>query len=473
MSSKLSSCKQILLPRNLQYTVQRSSHALQAEVVVGITLCNQKSSIRRALISAMNQENLKYMAIVILDDHSEDNWQDEIADLLTDHRLIIIKGLCGSPARARNALLDFVDEHMPNCRWIARLDADDRLATTSSVSAAVKAGDNSDSLFVIGSNTLIIDGAKLPSINFANADLLLDPACLQQFIVSMAKGETDHELPSCNLLLKTHAGFRYPNMQSAEDHWLVAQILLLHGKDGIVMREPIFAEYSLEGSSTQANKRMSQWQFARNKLAESTFSLIDALYSSDEVLGYGMEGLVVKNGSLIRKTFHPQALNYEQVEELKELLQDTMPYIPEPTWRKDAENRWVCEYHYFRSKPVVTPLTKEVVIRFLRFCLKRKVIPRNIKRTNFRIMESGELCYIDIGESIKHYSVSSFRDIAARSYCQFILGWADEELVRRSSSENEEDVLAEIPGFMSFYSVLVDMPLATTDTDPVLITVNI
>jgi hypothetical protein len=46
---------------------------------------------------------------------------------LSDPRLVVAAGHFGSPPQARNALLDLVDHQFPAARWVARMDADDRL----------------------------------------------------------------------------------------------------------------------------------------------------------------------------------------------------------------------------------------------------------------------------------------------------------------------------------------------------------
>ena len=445
----------ILLPRDLQYKVCDAEDALQALVVIGITLCDQRNAIRRSLTSALRQD-CKNFSIILLDDNSGDDWQTEVNDLLMDPRIIIVKGNCGSPARARNAILDFVDENMPLCRWVARLDADDRLASSRSLSSAIQRGKEKHALFIIGSNSLVKDKRTLPNINLASEDLLLNPRLLQQFISQMSQGQTDHELPSCNLIIRARSGIRYPNVQSAEDHWLVAQLLLLRGQEGVIHREPIYAEYTLDGVSTKKNKNAQQWSESRQSLANVTATWLSSLQSGGVILGHGMEGIVIKNAGYIEKTFYSHSLNEDGVQNLRELLVDTLPFIPEPTWHKNTLGQWVCKYPDQKSEPVVSPLNKKVLFRFLLCCLKQKVIPRNIKRTNFRIIESGDLCYIDIGSSINHFSVSSFRDIAARIYCQLVLGWADEELVRRESIKDETEVLSNIPGLMEFYLEILD-----------------
>ena len=67
---------------------------------------------------------------------------------------------------------------------------------------------------------------------------------------SMAVGSVINELYSCNLALKTHSGWRYPDIRSAENHWLVANLLLNHKHCGTILEYPYYCDYNLNGSET-------------------------------------------------------------------------------------------------------------------------------------------------------------------------------------------------------------------------------
>ena len=113
--------------------------------------------------------------IVILDDLSTDGWETSVAPFLADPRVVVLKANCGSAAKARNALLDWVDEHLPAAVWIARLDADDRFACTEAVAALVKAGEWAEARFVLGSNHLERGGVPQPYSNIADPGWLHHP----------------------------------------------------------------------------------------------------------------------------------------------------------------------------------------------------------------------------------------------------------------------------------------------------------
>ena len=132
---------EILCPRNLRVAREIGSYAQSAVVAIAMPLHNQASTLYFALESALSQTLAEgHCAVVLLDDQSTDDWQTEIADLLEHPGLIVLKGHCGSAALARNAILDFVESDLPNVRWVARLDPDDLLCSSTSVAALVSEG---------------------------------------------------------------------------------------------------------------------------------------------------------------------------------------------------------------------------------------------------------------------------------------------------------------------------------------------
>lgn len=120
----------VLSVRALRPLMSLSAEALSAEIVIGITVRNQARRLPRALRSALSQTVIEngQAVVVLLDDQSTDNWRESCANFLDHARVVVIEGVCGSASRARNALLDFVDQRLPGARWVARLDADDTLA---------------------------------------------------------------------------------------------------------------------------------------------------------------------------------------------------------------------------------------------------------------------------------------------------------------------------------------------------------
>ena len=189
------------------------------------------------------------IVVVLLDDGSNDDWRDANAELLSQLDVVYLEANCGTPARSRNAILDYVDDHLPSVRWVARLDADDRFCTPGSLAAAVEIGDRLSSAFVLGGNRLIADGQLLERVNVATPQLLNSKVVLNR-LKEMAEGTADNELPSCNLLLRRGLGHRYPDVRSAEDHWLVARLLLQHSSAGAILQDVLYSDYTLTGKVT-------------------------------------------------------------------------------------------------------------------------------------------------------------------------------------------------------------------------------
>ena len=240
--------------------------AWKAEGVVGITMHNQANTLRSCLQSIAQQQGISCpLAILILDDASRDDWTKTAGEYLLRPDVVVAHARCGSAARARNTLLDLIDHEFPRARWVARLDADDRFATPHSLAAAEKLTRRPDFGFVLGGNRLRRDGILLQGSNFA-APELLDRANIISRLDGMARGLPEAELPSCNLLLARGGGWRYPEQTSAEDHWLVARLLLQHAAQGAILTEPLYCDYSLNGAVTRANHNQNRYLAARQAL---------------------------------------------------------------------------------------------------------------------------------------------------------------------------------------------------------------
>src|ERR1051325_117482 len=249
-----------------QVVVTGDERAFAAEVVVGVTLHNQADPLRDCLasIGAQREEPLP-LPVLVLHDDSTDAWRLELEKHAPRFAVAVANTRCGSAARARNCLLDVADTVFPSTRWVARLDADDRFASPESLGAAVRLALVSNACFVLGGNRLRHRGQLLGRANPATLDLLR-PDYVMSRLARMAHGEPEAELPSCNLLLATSESWRYPEQTSAEDHWLVAELLLRHPEKGAVLTEPFYADYTLEGAVTSENQRQSRHRSARRSL---------------------------------------------------------------------------------------------------------------------------------------------------------------------------------------------------------------
>ncbi|MFN3731631.1 glycosyltransferase [Comamonas testosteroni] len=446
-----------LTQRNIHFLKTPSEAALKAQVIVGLTHRNHPEELREALRSALEQDVTQSVVFLVLDDSSDEGWMRTLEDpLVSDPRLVVAAGHFGSPPQARNALLDLVDQQFPSARWVARMDADDRFATAGSLQALVHAGDASNSSFVIGSNHLSVNGTVLPSVNFARAETLQDRQRLNTFIQSFCRQEIPNELPSCNLLLRTQSGIRYPNASSAEDHWLVAGLFMHRPQDGCVVTEPVYAIYSLEGEATRANKKVENWTTSRLALAHAAEAWHRAhQISNSTVLGWGQEGVVWRESTGTYKRFYSNSLTKDDLSRCKRLVEAAgNAIIPFSVCNDDGRGALIqLAQSPLQETEQYWPL--ERTKQFLKKLYKAGVVTSNVKRDNLRFTSTGDLQYIDIGRDIVPLTASRFLDCAARLYAISELGWSDHELARRRTVERPAEVLEAIPGFSSFYSGLV------------------
>lgn len=242
------------------------SGAWRAEVVVGVALHDQARSLPECLASIASQRHAPRIGVLILDDGSTDDWTGAAAPWLTQPGTVVVaRSRCGTAARARNLILDLADALFPAARWVARLDADDRFACDVSLGAACATGDSHRAAYVLGGNRLRVGGELLPRTNPAT-EHLLDPAFLVTLLQRMADATAENELPSCNLLLARGSGFRYPDVVSAEDHWLVTDLLINHPGDGVILPAPFYCDYTLDGGTTGANRRSAEYLRSRRAL---------------------------------------------------------------------------------------------------------------------------------------------------------------------------------------------------------------
>lgn len=460
--------EEILCPRKLRVVGEISSYAQSAVVAIAMPLHNQASTLYFALESALSQTLTEgHCAVVLLDDQSTDDWQTEIADLLEHPGLILLKGHCGSAALARNAILDFVESDLPNSRWVARLDPDDLLCSSTSVDALVCEGEFKGASFVLGSNYLERDRVPVKPDNIANPDILLDREQLVQFIEAFCFGQSANELPSCNLLLRTRCGIRYPSIRSAEDHWLVAQLLFFRADEAAILPYPVYCHYSLRGQTTTNNEKIGAHRRVREELASASRTWLSSRSEPGEFLGFGMEGCVWRQGEYVVKLFYPHTAKQTDIAQLARASISAKGRIPVFHHSVSESGATCCRYRDQPLETIGTNIPLDEVRGFLLDLAQAGLVASNIKRENLRL-STGRLTHIDIGRDIQPYAPSRFLDSAARLYALGILGWPDGELVRRNSTKRQHESLAELNGFAAFFDGLVRElhPLATLPKPP-------
>jgi glycosyltransferase involved in cell wall biosynthesis len=242
--------------------------AWEAEIVVGVALHNQGDALPACLASIVEQRGTARIGIVILDDASTDDWTRAAAPWLGHPGVVVVHSECGTAARARNRILDLTDQLFPRARWAARLDADDRFTDPCSLGAACQLAERHGASYVLGGNRLRRDGALLGLTNPA-CESLLEPRYVVDLLERMAEGSAENELCSCNLVLSVGGGFRYPDVASAEDHWLVADLLINHPHAGAILPAPFYCDYTLGGCVTRARQRTDEHLRSRRALYEA------------------------------------------------------------------------------------------------------------------------------------------------------------------------------------------------------------
>lgn len=245
--------------------------AWDARVVVVVPLHDQAEPLSACLDSIAAQDAPEGgLAVLVLDDCSSDDWTAAVSRHGRNLQMIVGGVRCGSAAKARNAALDFVDAALTRVRWVARLDADDRFSTSRSLIEACALGEERGADWILGGNRLVRHGEVLARVNPAT-DSLLNPQVVLTVLDEMARGVAYNELPSCNLILRARSGWRYPEVASAEDHWLVAELLLRHAESAAIMESPYYSDYTLGGDMTALNRRASTYCSSRAALhAEAT-----------------------------------------------------------------------------------------------------------------------------------------------------------------------------------------------------------
>lgn len=447
----------ILSSRNLSCIKRSTGGYKTAPVLIAISHRNQPELLVRALSSAFNQTLVekKMAQIVILDDQSDCPWLGDLEEILGHPSITILKANCGSPARSRNTVLDWADSQ-EGITWVARLDADDEFFCSKSLEALYEGATSGQHIAAIGSNALRSSDGIILGENIASSNILLNPDRLAAFVEAFCNGDQEQELPSCNLLLKTHTHLRYPGIRSAEDHWLLLRILLLHSDQVSVVANPLYSIYSLGGHTTAVNRGEGTWKNSRKKLAWVADKVRQAQVQKYQLLGFGMEGVVFRESKNTIKEFFPWAMNDQEALRLQQVLGSGELPIPSGVWKKTGSDwSYISKDCYEQSPGQFIDEVK--IISFLKSLYLNRVVTLNIKRANLMYSQTGELHYIDVGKDIQTLTTSYFLDMSARLYAIGILGYSDEEMVRRKSNKRPDDAMNEIPGFSNFYYDLLKL----------------
>ena len=90
----------------------------------------------------------------------------------------------------------------------------------------------------------------------------------------MSEGIPEAELPSCNVFMPPNSLQDYPEISSAEDHFLFVRLLLNDKNLKIEFAEDILLMiYNLSGSKTADNKQTEKYLSARKQLHKEALRL--------------------------------------------------------------------------------------------------------------------------------------------------------------------------------------------------------
>lgn len=241
----------------------------RACIAVMMPLHNNADTIRRAVLSFIEQQRTIHPSVLFIgDDASTDAWREEIADLIEQYNnIIIVKIVGGSPAKARNALAEYILEFYSNTYLMCRLDADDQLSSRNVLVEVERLFMDQDiSVLLCGNYQLSND--KLLGQNYARRSFL-DRDYMSERLRLMAEGDYTAELPSCNLCFRPHVYMPYPLEDSAEDHWLTIQMLMTIPHDNILVSEELmYCIYNVGGGATQKNRKDNTYINSRQRLYE-------------------------------------------------------------------------------------------------------------------------------------------------------------------------------------------------------------
>ena len=242
------------------------------KIVIGVAVHNSKNTLRRCLESILAQKDVKRdIWILIADDDSNDDWKKSISDILKNEKIVIIDVKNHHTAKTRNDINHYIKMLFENVSFIGRLDADDEYASEDVLSKIESKFDDIKPDALVAGNYLRLDGKIIDRVNIATSKLT-NKAHLLSRLKNMSKGIAEAELPSCNVFMTPNSLQDYPEISSAEDHFLLVRLLLSDKK--IEFAEDILLTiYNLSGNKTADNKQTEKYLNARKQLYEEAMQL--------------------------------------------------------------------------------------------------------------------------------------------------------------------------------------------------------
>ena len=242
------------------------------KIVIGVAVHNNKNTLRRCLESILAQKDVKRdVWILIADDDSNDDWKKSLGGILKNEKIVIIDVKNHHTAKTRNDINHYIKMLFENVSFIGRLDADDEYASKDVLSKIECKFDDIKPDALVAGNYLRLDGKIIGRVNIATPKLANTTYLLNR-LKQMSEGIAEAELPSCNVFMASNSLQDYPEISSAEDHFLLVRLLLSDKK--IEFAEDILLTiYNLSGNKTADNKQTEKYLNARKQLYEEAMQL--------------------------------------------------------------------------------------------------------------------------------------------------------------------------------------------------------
>ena len=385
----------------------------EAKIVIGVALHNNQATIRNAITSILTQIGVKRNVwILIVDDNSSDNWMEKISDLLDNNRILYWKVKYRNVSKVRNFINSFIKEYFGNVLLIGRLDSDDIYSENTVLSKIEQLKEETNADYIIAGNYVQLNGKRQE--NRASSKLL-NNLYLLDLLKNMSLGRAKNELPSCNIFMTPQKICEYPEKESAEDHFLVAKVLLNREKNKVVIAENLFLTvYNLNGCVTNSNKKKEIYYYAREELYmdvlediknEYKNKVMDILNNNIEgnlkYIGHGKEGFVFHDNKWVYKV-----LDFSSSKTEKSCVMNRLCFFLRREKRKYKsfyeieelievkEGVFIEKYLYEESEEVMQ-FTEKDIVQLLVECWQKKVIILDCKKENF-IRVNGDLKLIDM-----------------------------------------------------------------------------
>ena len=244
-----------------------SHNKIKGKIVIGMAFKNEIEKKKKAVKSIFNQKDVKRdVILLIINDGSYNELKKAIQSFLDKENLFIHSVNIKNISKVRNYIIDFSKKIVPDVDYICRLDADDYLADEFVLSKIEKIMDKYNPDVILAGNNLSLNGKILEKNNYASKKLL-DFNYLEKILYKMSEGIAENELPSCNIFIKPAVKIKYKEVESAEDHWFLVDILLNKNEYSIFIAENIlYSVYSLNGELTKSNRKKNLYFKSRKQL---------------------------------------------------------------------------------------------------------------------------------------------------------------------------------------------------------------